>query len=140
MLSLKLFAVVTSAALTSLSISACATPTAAPAPVPVINVKLSEFKIEMDRSSVPAGPVKFVVTNTGTITHEMLIEETTGVDEPLPLGGAEAEVSDLGPGKTATVEWKLDKPGTYRVACYMKDNGIDHIKSGMKTDLTITGK
>src|SRR3989475_4357404 len=51
-------------------------PTASHAPgAPVaVSAKLSEWKVELSASTVPAGTVTFTVTNAGTIPHAFEIE------------------------------------------------------------------
>ncbi len=36
------------------------------------------------------------------------------------------------------LEWTLDKLGVYRLACHVNENGVDHFKLGMTTDITVT--
>ena len=139
------FSVAVASVLAAVSLSACAVgagPAVAPkvAAVPQVNVTLNEFKILTDRPQVPAGLVKFLVTNSGTITHEMVMEEMSSRDKPMDLDGTESEVADLGPGKTSAVTWNLSKPGTYRLSCYKTDNNIDHFALGMMTMITVTAK
>ena len=127
-------------AIISLLMSGCSAPAPTPVPVPEVHVKLSEFKIELDRPSVPAGKVKFIVTNTGTITHELVLEEATAVDVPLNLDGQQAEIADVAGGKSASAEWNISKPGVYRLACHVKENNIDHFGVGMTTVFTVTAQ
>jgi hypothetical protein len=37
-----------------------------------VHVKLSEFKIEMDKTNIPAGPVNFIIDNAGMVLHEVV--------------------------------------------------------------------
>jgi uncharacterized cupredoxin-like copper-binding protein len=109
-------------------------------PVTEVVVKISEFKIEMDKTSVPVGKVKFLIENVGKAEHDFLIEAVGGNDEPLATGGATAVAGDIFAGKKVTLEWTFDKAGTYQVACHNVDGGHDHFKSGMQAELTVTDK
>ena len=113
---------------------------AQPAGPTEVHVKVSEFKIEADKSSIPAGPVKFIIDNTGAITHEVVLELATDMDKALEAGGKTAEAADIAPGKSTTMEWTIDTPGAYQLACHVNNEGIDHFKNGMKIPLTVTAK
>lgn len=113
---------------------------AQPAGPTEVHVKVSEFKIEADKSSIPAGPVKFIIDNTGAVTHEVVLELATDMDKPLEAGDKSAEVADIAPGKSAVMEWTVDNPGDYQLACHVNEKGVDHFKNGMKTPLTVTAK
>ncbi|MEW6750115.1 MAG: hypothetical protein AB1505_03960 [Candidatus Latescibacterota bacterium] len=69
-----------------------------------VEVELTDFTIEMP-ASVPAGPVEFVVTNTGNVEHNFEIEGQ-GIEEEFG--------SDLQPGEMKTMRLDLE-PGTYEV-------------------------
>jgi LPXTG-motif cell wall-anchored protein len=104
----------------------------AKAPV-TVNVTLSDFKVEMSNSSLPAGTVvTYVITNKGAITHEMVLEKQGVVDEPLEFNGAEQEAEDIEPGTTRTVEWTIPEAGAYQLACHV----TGHYEAGMKTAFT----
>lgn len=113
---------------------------AQPAGPTEVHVKLSEFKVEVDKANIPAGPVKFIIDNMGAITHEVVLELATDMDKPLEAGGKSAEAPDIAPGKSTIMEWTIDKPGAYQLACHINDNGVDHFKNDMKTPLTVTAK
>ena len=113
---------------------------AQPAGPTEVHVKLTEFKVEVDKASIPVGPVKFIIDNTGDITHEVVLELATDMDKPLEAGGKSAEAPDIAPGKSTVMEWTIDKPGAYQLACHINDNGVDHFKNDMKVPLTVTAK
>lgn len=123
-------------------LSACATaPAPAPAVAPkvtVVHVKLSDFKIELDRNTIPSGDVKFEIQNTGVVSHEMIIELPNAVDVALTDGDKKAEAEAIDPGKSSTLSWKLDKPGMYHLSCHVNVNGVDHFKLGMMIPITVT--
>jgi uncharacterized cupredoxin-like copper-binding protein len=98
-----------------------------------VKVTLTEFKIELDQSSVPAGAVRFVITNDGTIPHEFVLEPAGAMDEPFEIDGVESEAEDIQPGDTVTLEWTLE-PGDYHLGCYIKG----HFEAGMETTFMVT--
>src|SRR2546427_164671 len=91
-------------------------PTASHAPgAPVaVSAKLSEWKVELSASTVPAGAVTFTVTNAGTIPHAFEIEGH----------GIEHETDEIQPGSTATLTLTL-KLGTYEVYCPVGDAALE---------------
>jgi len=101
-----------------------------------VQVKLSEFKIELDKTSIPAGPIMFIVTNEGSITHEVVLEPAGAKDEPFEKDGKESEAEDIEPGATASLEWTIDEPGEYQLACYIEG----HFEAGMVTTFSVTSK
>lgn len=110
----------------------CINLASAKAPV-TVNVKLTEFKVELSNTELPAGtPVTFVITNDGKVTHEMVLEKANAVDEPLEFEGKAQEAEDIVPGTTRTVEWIVPDAGTYQLACHVSG----HFESGMKTQFT----
>ena len=105
-----------------------------PAPVEV-KVTLSEFKIEASPVSVPANtPIKFVVTNAGTLPHEMVLEKKGDVDKPLEVNNVQAEAGDIDPGKIKVLEWTVTEPGEYQLGCHVPG----HFEAGMTIPFTVT--
>jgi uncharacterized cupredoxin-like copper-binding protein len=79
----------------------------APAPAPAaVNVKLSEWKVELSAGTIAAGTVTFTVTNAGSIPHALEVEGQ----------GIEQETGVIQPGASATLTLTL-KAGTYEVYC-----------------------
>lgn len=115
----------------------------------VVQVELNNTgKVEtmkLDRTSVPAGKVHFVVTNASfDDTHEMIIVKTdlTPAQFPTNKDGSKVdekkfkgakEVSDIKSGGTGTLDMNL-KPGHYVLFCNIKN----HFKGGMYAELTVT--
>lgn len=98
-----------------------------------VKVTITEWKVELSTDTVPAGiPVKFTITNTGNVTHEVVLERAGAVDEPIAFAGHEQEAEDIGPGATRTVEWTLPEAGRYQLACHIPG----HFEAGMKTAFT----
>jgi plastocyanin len=92
-------------------------------PTPV-SAKLSEWTIQLSETTVPAGPVRFTVTNGGSIPHALEVEGQ----------GAEHETSLIQPGASATLTLTLE-PGTYEVYCPVGENS--HKKLGMEAHLKV---
>jgi plastocyanin len=102
-----------------------ATPAPRGNPVPV-NVKLSEWTVQLSEATVPAGQVTFTVTNGGSIPHALEVEGQ-GTEQQTPLIQA---------GASATLTLSL-KPGTYEVYCPVGEDS--HKKLGMETHLKVVG-
>jgi len=89
-----------------------------------VNVKLSEWKVELSQATVPAGAVTFAITNAGSIPHAVEVEGN----------GIEQEAAVIQPGATAALTVTL-KPGTYDVYCPVGQDS--HKKLGMETRLKV---
>lgn len=101
---------------------------------PVVNVTLSEYKIVLDTTSIPAGPVTFAIKNTGSLTHAFLLEPAGARNEPFELNGKKSQTGDIAAGETATLEWTIDSAGEYQLTCYTPG----HFEQGMTTTFTVT--
>ena len=125
-----------------------ALPALAAAPT-VIQVDLDNMgkdqTLKFSPTSVPAGKVKFEVTNDSMDSeHEMIVVKTKLKPSEFPMNkdgsrviedkfkGAE-EVSELKPGAKGELEMTL-KPGHYVLFCNIKN----HFKGGMYGELTVT--
>ena len=89
-----------------------------------VNVRLSEWRVELSQQNVAAGRVSFVVTNTGQIPHAIEVEGE----------GIEKELEEIQPGATDTLVLAL-KPGRYEIYCPVGSGS--HKKLGMTTRLTV---
>lgn len=106
-------------------------------------------------ATAPAGDVTFVVKNTGTIDHEMIVLKTSVAydkipvtdagDPPAPAASGADKVSEennvgetgdpnLKPGVTRTFTIKNMTAGQYALVC----NIADHYSKGMRAPFTIT--
>ena len=108
--------------------------------------------LSADRASVPNGTVSFLVTNVGSINHEMVVlplpdPQAVGtrqvggdakIDEAGSLGEA-SKTDDKGAGQgvaPGTSSWMTITlaPGPYELVC----NLPGHYADGMYTQLTVT--
>jgi uncharacterized cupredoxin-like copper-binding protein len=105
-----------------------------------VNASLGEFYIKPDKTSVPAGKVRFTVINKGAIKHEFVVIKTNLAPDKLPVNGNEAdesvgpspgEIGNLPPGKTSHLAVNLTA-GNYVLIC----NLPGHYKSGQRAGLS----
>jgi len=90
-----------------------------------VTVTLSEWKIELTRDTVRAGPVTFRVKNAGTMTHGFYVRGD-GVDQG---------TRDIPVQESASLTVTL-KRGTYEVFCPMSD--LSHKAAGMSRKVVVT--
>ena len=110
-----------------------------------IDVRLSNFAIQADKYSVPAGQVVFHVTNAGPSAHGLHIDRTTFASGALPIRKDNLSVSERAKGMHAAgsiAEVELNetrdlvvrlRPGHYVLWC----NREGHYLGGMRTTLTV---
>jgi plastocyanin len=91
-----------------------------------LSATLSEWTIRLSDETVPAGPVTFSVTNTGSIPHALEVEGQ----------GTERKTSLIQPGASARLTLTLE-PGTYEIYCPVGQDS--HKKLGMDTHLKVVG-
>src|SRR2546429_7703908 len=91
-----------------------------------VNVRLSEWKVELSQQTIATGAVRFAVTNAGSIPYGFEVEGQ----------GIEKEIETIQPGATDTLTLTL-KPGTYEVYCPVGEDS--HKKLGMETLLKVAG-
>ena len=89
-----------------------------------VNVTLSEWKVELSRDTVQAGPVTFHITNKGTITHSFYVRGN----------GVAKGAKEMAPQEPQTFTVAL-KPGTYEVYCPLSD--LSHRQAGMTHKLVV---
>ena len=99
---------------------------AAAAQAVAVPVTLTEWKVEIARDTLPAGPITFRLSNKGTVTHAFYVRGE----------GVEKGSRELPAGESASFTVNL-KPGTYEVFCPMSDNS--HKAAGMVKKLVVTG-
>ena len=94
--------------------------TAAPT---TVDVKETEFKIELGKGSLPAGSYVFDVHNEGQAPHDLVIE---GED-------VDAATPTIEGGESKTLKVEL-QPGSYEVYCSIPG----HKEAGMELKLTVS--
>lgn len=85
-----------------------------------VNATLSDYKITLDRSSIPPGPVNLVVTNTSAIAHNLHILGLT-------------KTRDLAKGESQALNLDTLEPGVYEMNCEIPG----HKDLGMVAKLTV---
>jgi plastocyanin len=111
------------AALLAVALPAVAFAGAGPAPT-AVGIGEREFRIAVYRASVPAGPVRFNVTNYGEDRHDLVV-----LDREDRVLARSAEVSA---GGRTSVRVRLSA-GTYRLRCDV----ADHAARGMRATLRV---
>ena len=111
-----------------------------------VNVTLSEFKVELDKTEIPSGSVTFQVKNSGAITHEFVVFKTDLAADALPKASDEDEVNEDDASLTsmgevedvevgATKSFTADlQPGDYVAIC----NVETHYMAGMHIAFTVS--
>ena len=102
-----------------------------------------DMRITLDRYSVPAGNVLFLVTNTGKTVHELVVLKTDSPATQLPADPEQAgkvveevhmgETGDIPAGRFSGLGLPLGA-GHYVILC----NEIGHYMAGMRVDFTVT--
>jgi uncharacterized cupredoxin-like copper-binding protein len=109
-----------------------------------VAVTLSDFKIDLEQTTAPAGEVTFKVENKGPSLHEFVVFKTDKADDALPTddNGDVAEGADFEPVDEIEDIAKGDRPelkvaleaGTYVLVC----NVPAHYRQGMHTSFTVS--
>jgi iron uptake system component EfeO len=106
-----------------------------------VDVTLTEFKIDISKTDLPAGPVTFNIKNGGTIAHEFVVIDTDTPAASLPVKDSEVnedgltvvdEKEDIEPGSTVSLTVDL-AAGHYDAIC----NVEGHYPAGMHVDLNV---
>jgi uncharacterized cupredoxin-like copper-binding protein len=107
-----------------------------------VNATLSDSRIVLDKVTVPAGKITFLVSNAGTMTHEVVVLKTDvaadkiapNPDEPGKMSedGSQGESGDLDPTQKGTFTLDLT-PGNYVLIC----NQPAHYLLGMHIAFTV---
>ena len=96
---------------------------AAPAGPAQINVTLTEFAIDGDLTA-PAGPVQLVISNEGSLDHNVAVR------------GTEIRSQTVGAGGSTLLDLGDLEPGVYELLCEVSG----HEAAGMTAELVITGE
>jgi len=116
---------------------------AAPGTGTTVNATLTDnLKISVDKNSVPAGIVTFVVKNTGLIEHELVVIKTDVAEDKLAPDTSEpgkmdeagnmGETGDMLAGASNTFTVTLPA-GNYVLMC----NEVGHYVGGMHLAFTV---
>ena len=97
--------------------------------------------LTVDPASVPAGPVTFTLTNSGSEDHEMVVVKTdtaadqleVGTDDRVSEDDSVGEIAEIKPDTTGTVTLDL-APGNYVLLC----NIALHYGQGMRAAFTVS--
>jgi uncharacterized cupredoxin-like copper-binding protein len=115
---------------------------AVPAPIVAPRVDLSDFKVGMSASTFATGQHAVVISNAGTVQHELLVfrGDLDAAAYPVDAAGNIIEegpgitkVSD-GPGQSQNRTLDLATVGRYLFVC----NLPGHFKAGMFVQVTVT--
>ena len=110
-----------------------------------VGVTLSDFEVQLDPTSAPAGEVTFAVTNDASQTHEFVVFQTDLAPDQLPTNAegdvdeegegvaAVDEVEDIAGGSDAELTVNLDA-GSYVLIC----NLPGHYRQGMHAAFTVS--
>src|SRR5262249_53330703 len=97
---------------------------AANANAKAVKVTLSEWKVQLSPDEIPAGPVEFEVSNTGSIPHALEVQGH----------GLERKTAQIPAGATATLQLDL-AAGRYEAYCPVGKGS--HKMLGMLDHLTV---
>jgi len=95
--------------------------------VQTIQISEKEYSLNPSSLTVPkAGTYEFEVTNDGTITHALEIEQSGGDSD-------EAKTGDIAPGSHKTVKFTFSSGGRYEMYCPIDG----HKAMGMEGDIKV---
>ena len=119
----------------------------------LVRVSMTDFAFTLSRSSVPAGPITFDVTNDGAEGHQMMVGRlhdgetvdsflqtyaTDGEPAAMALVDGDGGLNGIVPGASGEAVSVLSE-GNYIVICYLRDaTGTPHLMKGMTTSLEVT--
>lgn len=118
-----------------------------------VGATLSNFKIDLDKSSAKSGDITFDIKNNGPSVHEFVVFKTDLAPDQLPTTtadngativdeegqGVEAidEKEDIPVGSSTTLKVNL-APGKYVLICNIETDG-GHYEQGMHVGFTVSG-
>ncbi len=129
--------------LTAVLLAGCgAAVSPATAPAGTVKANLNDMTIQVDKTSIAAGPVTFVVKNTGAVVHELVVLKTDVAQDKIPAGtetvGKMDETGNL--GETGEIEAGASKTFTVALAAghyVLICNEVGHYASGMHMTFTV---
>lgn len=96
-----------------------------PAGEGAVGVRLVEYRIDLTRDTVTAGPHRFHVVNAGTTSHMFIVRDQDNY----------SATQHLAPGDSTVLEVVLE-PGEYNVLCDVRDE-YSHLSEGMFRALVV---
>lgn len=100
---------------------------------PQVDVTVDEYRIVPQKISVRSGLEKFVVHNTGRLTHNFVIQVSPSKPDGKPV--LVNRTTTMQPGQTAEPIKVTLKPGEYRLVCTI----ANHDDLGQFGTLTVRG-
>ena len=106
-----------------------------------VMVDEQEMTVTTSVKRVAPGKVTFIIRNSGSVEHELVVLRYSGSPGSLPVRSFKAledeevvigEAEDLGPGKSTRLTLNL-RPGRYLLLC----NVVGHYQLGMRTSLLV---
>jgi hypothetical protein len=92
----------------------------------LVTVALTEYEIQLDRDTIPAGSVRFRVRNNGSEPHAL----------QLAAAGQIHRTAAIEPGHWTVLDVELG-PGRYEVVCPVEDGAGVHADRGMQNWLVV---
>ncbi len=134
-------------ALSAVSLGSCAASQSGELPGPaVVQVEMTEYHFEYDRSAIRKGRVLFKAHNAGKSSHQMVISilspDTPPILEQLRsperrLVSQLASFPPKAPGARAALAVDLE-PGRYAMVCFVSDpDGKQHGIKGMASEFVV---
>ncbi len=118
-----------------------------------VTVVLSEFTVQPETSSVPAGRIALVARNGGAEPHELVVvrvenaaalpvkQDGSMAEDQLRPGQLVGEIEEFPAGQDCTAVFELE-PGNYVLLCNVveTENGMteSHFAEGMFTEFAVT--
>jgi hypothetical protein len=106
----------------------CASRSPAPGAPVEVDVEVREYQVSMSPMALPVNtPLRFVITNHGSIAHQVMLEAAGAINRPHQMYGQDTVLVTIEAGQTETVLWVIDQPGEYQLACHIPG----HYEGGM---------
>ena len=101
-----------------------------------VQVDLSDFTVQPDKTSVKAGNIEFVASSRGEMVHELAVLRVMENGSFENMG----ELENLPAGESGTITVRL-QAGEYQLACLIAageaGSDVDHYKQGMHTQFVV---
>ncbi len=99
----------------------------------VVQVTLSDYQVQMSQFTVtPGKPVQFVVTNAGSLPHQVVVEPYLADPSAMPQ-----DVPVIAPGMERTIQQTL-AAGIYKIECLEWDHAARGMLNVFASDLPHT--